>query len=525
MAQLRDFNIFALVVTLTSSILNRASWIGNDTTNSGRTPHEQKMAGILGSWRNGFSTMMMLLVAVLVYVFMNSGNFAEHDNSNRFRVTNNELRQRLSERVLDEVIEDRGRFAEVNSAVAALPDTHHVIGKDKPLSQQENLDTRYFKVVREKLGDTPEARHEFQQYRTLYQQMMMPMVLRNVLPIGMLGLFCLLMVMLLISTDDSRIFNAAGCIVQDMILPFMKTRLSPKKHLLLLRLTALGVSLFFLVVALFFSQLDYINMFTTIMCALWLGGAGPIMVFGLYSRFGNLTGAWCAIIFGSGSSLLGLIFQRNWAETIYPWLERNHWVDPMNTFLVTISEPFDPWIQWSMDPVKFPINSYEIFFISMVLAVGSYIIGSLLTYKPYDLDKLLHRGKYCDNPEEALAEEKVRWTPVTIFRKLIGITPEYTRGDKVIAWSVFCYVFIYQLFLSFVVVAIWNIFWPWPKSWWNNYFYIVSLVMPGIIGVVSTFWFLIGGARDTFRLFRDLSKRVENPDDNGQISVVDSKTE
>ena len=53
----------------------------------------------------------------------------------------------------------------------------------------------------------------------------------------------------------------------------------------------------------------------------------------------------------------------------------------------------------------------------------------------------------------------------------------------------------------------------------------ISLVMPGIIGVVSTFWFLIGGARDTFRLFRDLSKRVENPDDNGQISVVDSKTE
>ena len=224
-------------------------------------------------------------------------------------------------------------------------------------------------------------------------------------------------------------------------------------------------------------------------------------------------------------SLLGLIFQRNWAETIYPWLERNHWVDPVNNLLVTISEPFEPWIQWSMDPVKFPINSYEIFFISMVLAVGSYIIGSLLTYKPYDLDKLLHRGKYCDNPEEALAEEKVRWTPVTIFRKLIGITPEYTRGDKVIAWSVFCYVFIYQLFLSFVVVAIWNIFWPWPKSWWNNYFYIVSLVMPGIIGVVSTFWFLIGGARDTFRLFRDLSKRVENPDDNGQISVVDSKAE
>ena len=42
---LRDFNIFALIVTVTANILNRAAWIGNDTTSAGRTPHEQKMAG------------------------------------------------------------------------------------------------------------------------------------------------------------------------------------------------------------------------------------------------------------------------------------------------------------------------------------------------------------------------------------------------------------------------------------------------------------------------------------------------
>ncbi len=33
---LRDFNLFSLVVTIFGSILNRAAWIGNDTTNSGR---------------------------------------------------------------------------------------------------------------------------------------------------------------------------------------------------------------------------------------------------------------------------------------------------------------------------------------------------------------------------------------------------------------------------------------------------------------------------------------------------------
>ena len=147
------------------------------------------------------------------------------------------------------------------------------------------------------------------------------------------------------------------------------------------------------------------------MCAVWLGGAGPIMVFGLYSRFGNLTGAWCAIIFGSGTSLLGLILQRNWAQSIYPMLEQVGMVETLNSFLETVSSPFNPWIAWSMDPVKFPINSFEIYFISMVLSVGGYIVGSYLTYKPYDLDKLLHRGVYADAPEPP----KERWTLRNVF--------------------------------------------------------------------------------------------------------------
>ena len=183
--------------------------------------------------------------------------------------------------------------------------------------------------------------------------MMMPAVVSKIFPVGMLGLFCLLMVMLLISTDDSRIFNASSTLMQDMVLPLFKGRLDPKKHLLYLRLMTVGVAVFFLIVSLFFTQLDYINMFTTIMCALWCGGAGPIMVCGLYSRFGNLTGAWCAIIFGSGTSLLGLILQRHWALTVYPFLEQMGWVEGINTFLETVSSPFNPWICWSMDPVKF----------------------------------------------------------------------------------------------------------------------------------------------------------------------------
>lgn len=69
-SQLRDFNIFAMIVTLLGSILNRASLIGNDTSGAGRTPHEQKMANVLGTWRNGFTYTAMMLLAIITVTFM-----------------------------------------------------------------------------------------------------------------------------------------------------------------------------------------------------------------------------------------------------------------------------------------------------------------------------------------------------------------------------------------------------------------------------------------------------------------------
>lgn len=510
-SELRDFNIFALIVSLCGSVLNRAGWIGNDTSGAAKTPHEQKMAGVLGSWRNGFSWMMILLLAVVVIVFMTSPHFV---GKNRFNTNSTEVRQELSAKVLEEAIpDDVALRTKIIAKVKEVPSRITQEYIDSPNSQQKNLDTPYFDTVRQELGDTPEGRYQFQKFRSLYHQMMMPTVVAKIFPVGMLGLFCLLMVMLLISTDDSRIFNASSTLMQDVVLPMFKGHLPQSKHLLYLRLMTIGVAVFFLIVSLFFAQLDYINMFTTIMCSLWLGGAGPIMVFGLYSRFGNLTGAWCAIIFGSGTSLAGLILQRTWALTVYPFLEKMGWVEGLNNFLVTVSSPFNPWIEWSMDPVKFPINSFEIYFISMILSVGGYVIGSYLTYKPYDLDKLLHRGKYADGPEPV----KEKWTLRNIFSKIIGITPEYTRGDRIIAYSVFFYSVVYSVGIVFFAIVIWNAIWPWPNSWWTVKFFITTLLVPGIVGIISTVWFMIGGSIDAVQLFRDLKKRVEDPNDNGQI--------
>ncbi|CAM2870788.1 sodium:solute symporter family transporter [Rariglobus hedericola] len=504
--KLRDFNIFALVVTIMGNILNRASWIGNDTSNCGRTPHEQKMAGILGTWRTLYSNLMLLLVAVMIITLMTHRSFSNQAH---------EIRQQLTQQVAAEAVVDPALRARLDANIAALPVAQHQIGVDAPLSRQDNIDTPYLQTARETLGNTPEGNVQFQKFRTLYQQMMLPVAIKNLLPVGLMGLFCLLMIMLMLSTDDSRVFNASSTIIQDIVMPLRKKGFTPEQHLLALRLCSTSVCVFFFVVSLFFVQLDYINMFTTIMTGMWLGGAGPIMIFGLYSRFGTTTGAFCSLIFGSGLSIGGLIVQRTWASNLYPWLHGQGWDVPFGRFLETVSSPFHPYVVWQMDAVKFPINSYELYFMSMITGIVAYVVGSLLTYKtPYNLDRLLHRGIY---DVEGQAKPAFKWTPGNVAKALVGITPEYTRGDKIIAWSVVGYAIVYKFGLCFVAVLIWNMISPWPTEWWSTYFFITSLCVTGVVGIVSTFWFLIGGIIDMKRLFKDLEARVDNPLDNGQV--------
>lgn len=612
-SKLRDFNMFALAVTITSAILQRASWFGNDTSNSGRNPHEQKMAGVLGTWRNGFAWTMIGLVTLLVITVMNNDKFLNPaKGSGRF--SSHDTRVALVNKVVDEAVESEevrkqiaadlevlqapvhntikapvpaGLEAEHEAywkAMRAATTDHSVVIPEPsagyaeylvantPLSQQKNLDTPYINTARDRINAnlSPELKAEAdriaelkaaaasdpsvevpdpspalasaqganakqaQKVRTLYGQMMMPMALRRNLPIGLTGLFVLLMIMLLISTDDSRIFNASSTWVQDVILPNLKTPPSSRQHIMILRLASLAVAVFFFVVAIFFSQLDYINMFTTIMTSLWLGGGGSVMIFGLYSRFGNTVGAWCSIAFGSGFSLLGLIAQRTWSAHIIPLLAQNGWTDAWFKTFSSLSRPFYPWIDWSNGWLsgentyevalqqfveKFPMNSQEIFFISMILSVAMYCLGSWIAiwlgkYGMFNLDKLLHRGEYADEAEK----ERLRLAKtnrVSIISRLVGITGEYTRGDRVIAWAVFGYTIGYQVCGVFLMVLLWNTVAPWPMAWWGEYYYVVHLIVPICIGLVSTVWFMWGGIKDAIRLFKDLDARTVDAADNG----------
>ena len=145
----------------------------------------------------------------------------------------------------------------------------------------------------------------------------------------------------------------------------------------------------------------------------------------------------------------------------------------------------------------------------------AYLIFSWLTYKePYNLDRMLHRGKYSISGEH----KKVNTTKLKHFYNLfIGINQEYTRGDKIITWSVFFYSIVYQFLILFVGVLIWNMFFPLPPEWWSGYFLVTNLIVASVVGVISTVWLMIGGIIDMKRLFRDLNARKDNPLDDGWV--------
>jgi len=84
------------------------------------------------------------------------------------------------------------------------------------------------------------------------------------LPTGLLGAFFLICILLMITTDDSRLFNASTAIIQDLVIPFKKKAMTPKQHMRLVKWLTVGVALFFFCMAILLAQLDYINMFLMI---------------------------------------------------------------------------------------------------------------------------------------------------------------------------------------------------------------------------------------------------------------------
>jgi SSS family solute:Na+ symporter len=431
-SEVKDFNIWFKLIGIFAGIYTAGAWQGTAGFNcSAASAHEQKMGGILGSWRGLVFEVMQTLLAICALTFMTSHAFAPG-------------------------------AAAVNAKLATIHSTATVSGP------------------------------------YLQEQMRVPVALAHFLPVGIKGIFAALMFFLACTNDVSYLHSWGSIVAQDMILPFRKKALTPKSHLLLLRGCITGVTIFAFCWSMLFPQTQYIYMYFAVTGAIFLGGAGSVIIGGLYWKRATTAGAWAAMIVGCSTAVGGEVLSIEWFRLL-PHLI--HWFPAYESYL------------HAPGSTDFPINGQYVNAMSMGLAILSFVVISLATCRqPFDLGKMLHRGKWAVDSagNSAPAPEP----PPRTWRALLGIDEHFTFGDKILSITLFWYSMAW--FGVFVVISIWNLISIWPDTRWVDYWFYTGILWPIVLGTITSVWFTIGGIRDLRVLFQRLRHAHANVNDDGE---------
>jgi SSS family solute:Na+ symporter len=211
----------------------------------------------------------------------------------------------------------------------------------------------------------------------------------------------------------------------------------------------------------------------------------------MYWKKGTTQGAFACMIVGSGLSLLSI-----YVEQYYP--------NGFNLFGYPFPTP----------------NGKLLSFYTTFFAMGTYIVVSLSTCTAdFDLDRMLHRGKYAAIKVE-VDDAAVQFKRRVGWSRILGFDEDYTLADKWIAGGLLGM----SCFWSAVALigTIWNLaVSPWSNTTWSIFWEVVGLGLPVFFAVVTGIWFTWGGVRDLSRLFRRLREHKSNPLDDG--TVVDNQ--
>ncbi|MCF6174675.1 MAG: sodium:solute symporter family protein [Victivallaceae bacterium] len=350
---------------------------------------------------------------------------------------------------------------------------------------------------------------------TIQKQMTVSVVLSKMFPVGLLGLFCAVMLAAFISTHDTYLHSWGSIFIQDVILPFRKKPFSPKQHIWLLRFSVLFVAVFIFCFGMLFKQNEYILMFFSITGAIFLGGAGACIVGGLYWKRGSTSGAWFALILGCVIAVGGMLLRQSWTSTLYPWMETSA-PAILNglTFVIEGISNNIPGINWKIEAKAFPINSQWIYFLAMTLSMVGYIACSLVEWlvkkRPaFNMDRLLHRGEYAIEGEHA---QKIKKPPTGI--KAILPSAEFSKSDKFIYYSSLGWTLFW--FIIFVGGSCYNLVFAMTDSEWAT-FWAWKIGITLVIGIGTTIWFFIGGIYDIRDMFHTLKTAKRDVLDDGMV--------
>ena len=97
--KIEDFNFWYYMIMIATSIYCRMAWQGSEGYNcSAKSPHEAKMAGILGTFRGWGFTMSLLLLPLCAYMIMNHESYSDtavHVNAVLATIENTEVRDQM----------------------------------------------------------------------------------------------------------------------------------------------------------------------------------------------------------------------------------------------------------------------------------------------------------------------------------------------------------------------------------------------------------------------------------------------
>ena len=313
------------------------------------------------------------------------------------------------------------------------------------------------------------------------EEMEAPIALAYLLPVGVKGMFCAILLMGIFGGDATHMHSWGSVFIQDVLVPLRKKQFGPRTHLFILRCSIVGVACFAFLFGAFFHLADYISMWFGVTQAIFTGGAGSAIIGGLYWKKGTSAGAWAGFITGSTLALTGICVRQYYAFYDQPFF----------------------------------MNGTQIGFISSLIAVSVYIIVSLLTCKEdFDLDRMLHRGKYAAITE-LVGDTSVKHFKRSGWARHLGLDDNFTTGDKwltgaMAGWGLFW-------FGVFVVCTVWNLVAPWKNETWASYYHVTGIGIPVFVAFVTGIWFSWGGLRDMRSLFKRLRNERVNALDDGTV--------
>jgi len=404
-AKAADFNIWYVLMGIFVTTYGTMAWQNASAYNSAaRTPHESRMGGLLGKWREMGKGALVMLLAVCAMTYLQHPDFS-------------------------------ARSAGAQATIAQIEDS------------------------------------------SMQKQMRLPIAVADMLPVGVKGLLCAVLIMGVFGGDATHLHSWGGIFVQDVILPLRKKPFTPEEHIRMLRFSMIGVALFAFLFGSLFRQTEYILMWWSVTTAIYVGGAGAAIIGGLYWKKGTTAGAWAALFTGSTMATGGLV-----ARQVYG--------------------------------LKFPLNGVQVSLTAALTAIAIYVLVSLLTSrKDFNLDRMLHRGEYAlqDSGENQVVSAK----HLPAWSRLLGFDDRFSPADKWIAglllgWSIFWFSMV-------VIGSICHVISPWSTSTWLSYWHVTGIVVPIIISLVTAIWFTWGGARDIRSLFEHLKKEKICHLDDGRV--------